>query len=154
MRPDLRYVRVSYRDRIRCRSLQDEIIQRSKESGISAEHVGLLLSDLQRLEYEGKEASISSLGIVFEFSPTKLRSQYRILKGLSAAVFGEVVKATALDRQYRHARPKRLRFAIFTQFGRVVRHARQQLIRLTTQALATILRPGQRRLALAGWPGP
>jgi hypothetical protein len=31
----------------------------------------------------------------------------------------------ALDQQYRTARPKRLRFAIFTQCGRVVRHARQ-----------------------------
>jgi len=66
----------------------------------------------------------------------------------------ELLKATALDRAYRHARPKRLRFAIFTQFGRVVRHARQQFVRLVTRAVETILRPAQRRLALASWPGP
>jgi len=66
----------------------------------------------------------------------------------------ELLKATALDATYRRARPKRLRFAIFTQFGRVVQHARHQFIRLATQALATIVRPGLRRLQTAGWPGP
>jgi hypothetical protein len=44
----------------------------------------------------------------------------------------ELLKAVALDQQYRHARPKRLRFAIFTQFGRVAYHARQQFIRRAT----------------------
>jgi len=66
----------------------------------------------------------------------------------------ELLKATALDDQYRRARPKRLRFAIFTQFGRVVRHARTQLLRLTTRALDTLLRPGLRRIRLAAWAGP
>jgi DDE family transposase len=66
----------------------------------------------------------------------------------------ELLKATALDARYRQARPKRLRFAIFTQFGRVVRHARQHFIRLATQALDTVIGPGRRRLALAAWPGP
>jgi hypothetical protein len=66
----------------------------------------------------------------------------------------ELLKATALDDQYRRARPKRLRFAIFTQFGRVVRHARAQLLRLTTRALDTLLRPGLRRLRGAAWAGP
>ena len=66
----------------------------------------------------------------------------------------ELLKATALDDQHRRARPKRLRFAIFTQFGRVVRHARSQLLRLTTAALDTLLRPGLRRLRAAAWAGP
>jgi hypothetical protein len=66
----------------------------------------------------------------------------------------EILKATALDDQYRRARPKRLRFAIFTQFGRVVRHARSQLLRLTTRALDALLRPGLRRVRLAAWAGP
>jgi hypothetical protein len=66
----------------------------------------------------------------------------------------EILKATALDEQYRRARPKRLRFAIFTQFGRVVRHARSQLLRLTTRALDTLLRPGLRRIRVAAWAGP
>jgi hypothetical protein len=66
----------------------------------------------------------------------------------------EILKTTALDEQYRRARPKRLRFAIFTQFGRVVRHARSQLLRLTTRALDGLLRPGLRRIRVAAWAGP
>jgi hypothetical protein len=66
----------------------------------------------------------------------------------------ELLKATARDAQYRRARPKRLRFAIFTQFGRVVRHARSQLLRLTTRALDTLLRPSLRRIRVAAWAGP
>lgn len=66
----------------------------------------------------------------------------------------EILKATALDEQYRRARPKRLRFAIFTQFGRVVRHARSQVLRLTTRVLDALLRPGLRRIQVAAWAGP
>jgi hypothetical protein len=64
----------------------------------------------------------------------------------------ELLKATALDAQYRQARPKRLRFAIFTQFGRVVRHARQRFVRLATRVIEAVVRPGRRRLAALGWP--
>ena len=66
----------------------------------------------------------------------------------------ELLKATALDGEYRNARPKRLRFAIFTQFGRVVRHARTQFVRLTLQALALVVRPGLRRLRRRAWAAP
>jgi hypothetical protein len=66
----------------------------------------------------------------------------------------ELLKATALDARYRRARPKRLRFAIFTQFGRVVRHARAQFIRLTTAALEALLRPGLRQLRACAWAAP
>ena len=66
----------------------------------------------------------------------------------------ELLKAAALDQQYRHARPKRLRFAIFTQFGRVVHHARQQFIRLKTAVLQGLILLGRRRLLAAAWPGP
>jgi hypothetical protein len=66
----------------------------------------------------------------------------------------ERLKATALDSQYRRARPKRLRFAIFTQFGRVVRHAREQFVRLTTRAVAAVVGPGLRRLRACAWAGP
>ena len=47
-----------------------------------------------------------------------------------------LLEATALAPQDRRARPKRLRFAVFTQFGRVVRQAREQFVRLTTRARA------------------
>ncbi|MBI3282212.1 MAG: IS1380 family transposase [Acidobacteria bacterium] len=66
----------------------------------------------------------------------------------------ELLKAAALDPQYRNARPKRLRFAVFTQFGRVVRHARRHLVRLANLAWDTLVVPGRRRLAASGWPAP
>jgi DDE family transposase len=64
----------------------------------------------------------------------------------------ELLKATALDPPYRRAQPKRLRFAIFTQFGRVVRHAREQFLRVVTRVLAGLLAPGLRRLRACAWP--
>jgi hypothetical protein len=67
----------------------------------------------------------------------------------------ELLKAVALDPALRRARPKRLRFAVFTAFGRVVRHAREQFLRVAHRALREILAPALRRLALAPWPpGP
>jgi len=66
----------------------------------------------------------------------------------------QLLKAAALDRQYRNARPKRLRFAIFTQFGRVVRHARRYLVRLANLVWQTLVLPGRRRLAASAWPAP
>ena len=66
----------------------------------------------------------------------------------------ELLKQTALDGEFRSARPKRLRFAIFTQFGRVVRHARERFVRLTLQALETVVRPGLRRLRRCTWAAP
>jgi hypothetical protein len=66
----------------------------------------------------------------------------------------ELLKATALDPEYRKARPKRLRFAIFTQFGRVVHHARSQFVRLCTRALEAVVQPGLGRLRACAWAGP
>ena len=64
----------------------------------------------------------------------------------------ELLKAVALDAELRHARPKRLRFRVFTAFGRVVHHARAAFLRVVSGVLASLLRPGLRRLALATWP--
>lgn len=66
----------------------------------------------------------------------------------------ELLKAAALEPQYRNARPKRLRFAIFTQFGRVVRHARRQLVRLATRVWEALVVPGRRKLVAFAWPLP
>ena len=66
----------------------------------------------------------------------------------------ELLKASALDKSYRQARPKRLRFAIFTQFGRVVRHARQQVMRIATHTWEAIVRPSYLRLAALPWASP
>jgi hypothetical protein len=66
----------------------------------------------------------------------------------------ELLKQTALDGEFRNARPKRLRFAIFTQFGRVVRHARARFVRLVTGAREAVVRPGLRRLRARAWAAP
>ncbi len=50
----------------------------------------------------------------------------------------ETYKAAALDKKERHARPKRLRFLVFSQVGRIVRHAGGQLLRITHAALASL----------------
>ncbi len=63
-----------------------------------------------------------------------------------------LMKAVALDKEYRSARPKRLRFAIFNHVGRVVHHAREVFIRLHRLLLEKITRPGLHRLRLAAWP--
>jgi len=64
----------------------------------------------------------------------------------------ELLKATALAEEFRHARPKRLRFAIFNHVGRVVHHARQTLLRVFQSVFDGILGSGLRRLRLSSWP--
>ena len=64
----------------------------------------------------------------------------------------ELLKAVALDPALRGARPKRLRFAVFTAFGRVVSHARSQFMRIASGVLDAVIGPALRRLALAPWP--
>jgi Transposase DDE domain group 1 len=64
----------------------------------------------------------------------------------------ELLKAVALDADLRHARPKRLRFRVFTAFGRLVHHARASFVRVASDVLGDLLRPGLGRLALAAWP--
>ncbi len=63
-----------------------------------------------------------------------------------------LLKATALDEEYRQARPKRLRFAIFNHVGRVIHHARQMLMRVLSRVQERIIGPGLVRLRLALWP--
>ena len=62
-----------------------------------------------------------------------------------------LLRAKALDEEYRHARPKRLRFAIFNHVGRVVHHARQLLMRVFHSVLEEIIGPGLSRLRKAAW---
>jgi hypothetical protein len=86
--------------------------------------------------------------------------QVRGRRGLAAPQvlthnFLELLKAVALAPALRRARPKRFRFAVFTAFGRVVRHARDQFRRVAYRALRQILAPAFRRLVLAPRPpGP
>jgi hypothetical protein len=62
-----------------------------------------------------------------------------------------LMKAVALDKQYRNARPKRLRFAIFNHVGRIVHHARHLLVRLMQRVFYRVIQPGLRRLRVANW---
>jgi hypothetical protein len=62
-----------------------------------------------------------------------------------------LMKAVALDKQYRNARPKRLRFSIFNHVGRIVNHARLLLVRLLERFFQRVIRPGLRRLRAANW---
>ena len=58
----------------------------------------------------------------------------------------QLLKAVALPQEYATARPKRLRFAIFTQFGRVINHAGKLLLRLANKAWEVLLRSAYYRV--------
>lgn len=60
----------------------------------------------------------------------------------------QLLKKAALDKEYAEAHPKRLRFAIFTMMGKVVRHSGQLLLRITTAMLALIMTPALKKIAL------
>jgi hypothetical protein len=62
-----------------------------------------------------------------------------------------VLRATALDEQYRNARPKRIRFAIFNHVGQVVRQAQQMLMKVFRELLEKTIGPGLRRLRTVTW---
>ena len=63
----------------------------------------------------------------------------------------QLLKAVALPPEYTAARPKRLRFAVFTHIGQLVRHGRKLLMRIGTGALEAFIRPGRRRVLEATW---
>ena len=58
----------------------------------------------------------------------------------------QLLKTVALPKEYATARPKRLRFAIFTQFGRVISHAGQILLRIATRTWDVLIRPAYYRI--------
>lgn len=63
----------------------------------------------------------------------------------------QLMKAVALPPELANARPKRLRFAVFTHIGQVVRHAGRLLMRIGTQVLERIIRPGRSRVLVVAW---
>lgn len=65
----------------------------------------------------------------------------------------QLLKAVALPREYATARPKRLRFAVFTHFGRVVRHAGQILMRIASQAWGELVHPAHHKVLALSPPG-
>jgi hypothetical protein len=62
-----------------------------------------------------------------------------------------LLKAKALDEQYRNARPKRIRFAIFNHVGQVLRQAQQMLMEVFREVLRKTIGPGLSRLRTAAW---
>jgi len=65
----------------------------------------------------------------------------------------QVLKAVALPPEYGHAYPKRLRFAVFTHIGQVVRHAGSLLLRVVDALWEQLLGPGHRRVLATDWGG-
>lgn len=63
----------------------------------------------------------------------------------------QLLKAVALPEEYATARPKRLRFAVFTQFGRVIRHAGQVLLRIAKAGWEAVIGPGHHKLEAMSW---
>ena len=58
----------------------------------------------------------------------------------------QLLKALALPQEYANAHPKRIRFAIFTQFGRVVNHAGRLLLRIANRVWEILLRTAYHRV--------
>ncbi len=58
----------------------------------------------------------------------------------------QLIKAAALPPQYAKAQPKRLRFAIFIQFGRVIQHAGQTILRLAESVWQHLIDKALRRI--------
>ena len=65
----------------------------------------------------------------------------------------QLLKALALPQEYANAHPKRIRFAIFTQFGRVVKHAGRLLLRIANHVWETLLRTAYHRVLALSPPG-
>jgi len=59
----------------------------------------------------------------------------------------QLLKKVALAEEYASAQPKRLRFAIFTMIGRLVKHAGQMLLRIATETWEAIIAPARSRIA-------
>jgi len=60
----------------------------------------------------------------------------------------QLLKAVALPPEFAKAQPKRLRFAIFTQIGRVIRHAGQTMLRLADSVWQTLIHNVLRRITV------
>jgi hypothetical protein len=65
----------------------------------------------------------------------------------------QLLKAIALPGEYATARPKRLRFAIFTQFGRVISHAGRTLLRIATRGWEILIWPAYLKIFALSPPG-
>jgi hypothetical protein len=60
----------------------------------------------------------------------------------------QLLKAVALPPEYGRSQPKRLRFAIFTQIGRVIQHAGQIMLRLADSVWQTLIDNALRQITI------
>ena len=63
----------------------------------------------------------------------------------------ELLKAAALPPEMRHARPKRLRFLVFTHMGKLVSHAGQRMMKVAKDLFEKLLGPPRARMRLLAW---
>ncbi|MCL4368203.1 MAG: transposase [Actinobacteria bacterium] len=63
----------------------------------------------------------------------------------------ELLKAAALAPELRHARPKRLRFLVFTHIGKLVSHAGQGMMKVARELFEKLLEPPRARIRLLAW---
>ena len=63
----------------------------------------------------------------------------------------QLLKAVALPPEYATARPKRLRFAVFTHIGQVIHHGRRLLMRIGRAVLEGLVKPGEQRIVAVSW---
>lgn len=64
----------------------------------------------------------------------------------------QLLKAVALPPEYARAQPKRLRFAIFTQTGRVIQHAGRILLRVADSVWQYLIDGALRRIMMPALP--
>ena len=62
-----------------------------------------------------------------------------------------LMKAATLPKEMRHARPKRLRFVVFTHMGKVVSHAGQRLMKVAKELFEKLLGPPKVRMRSLAW---
>jgi hypothetical protein len=63
----------------------------------------------------------------------------------------QLLKEVALPPEYGAARPKRLRFAVFTHIGQVVHHGRRLLLRLRDGIFETLVKLGWKGVLAVSW---
>ncbi|MCX5999852.1 MAG: transposase [Chloroflexi bacterium] len=57
----------------------------------------------------------------------------------------QLVKATVLPQEYANAEPKRLRFAVFTCLGQVVRHAHRVILKVLEELWVRLIHAAHER---------